>query len=549
MVEDFATRLAAVDQRMLAPLVAQALDKPEVELLNWGYEFLNGGFGHWAGVCGIYRFSGMAHAGAELLPWTLVLKALARTSGANSSPDPAAWYYWKREVLVYQSGLLANLPRELTAPRCFGVVEQPGKEIWLWLEAIREETGRVWPLERYNIAARHLGQFNGAYLAGRPQPAQPWLTQGRWHDWESMAEPYFNDLHTWCQHPSAQRMLPEASIQGMLALWAKRNQLLHTLAQLPRCFCHRDAFRRNLMARQSANGDPQTVAIDWAFAGSGAVGEEVATLVRGSLIFLEVPITQVQALDATIFAGYLAGLHAAGWQADPKLVRLGYTISMALMGMEHVCLDLQGMHSDMSLDVVERIFGHSIDKIEAQHAGFFRFTLDRADEAEGLLRGITAVKGGHSMSTETTRTNDLLAVVQAFDAACNANDVDRALAFFADDTVVRILPPPPPSMPSAYVGEQQVRTWLELQLQHFHVAARSHQVIGDRVTWEATVSADFLRQMELASVEDTVEAVVQNGKIRSFTVTLAPDSARALEGAMRHTGVADTEASETQAGN
>jgi hypothetical protein len=385
MVEAFATRLAAVDQHMLTPLVAQTLDTRQVELLNWSYEVLNGGFGQKAGVCGVYRFSGMARAGGEILPWSLVLKVLGRTVGANSSADPAAWYYWKREALVYQSGLVANLPDGVTAPKCYGVIEQASEETWLWLEAIREETDRIWPLEHYGMAARQLGQFNGAYVAGRTLPAQSWLTRGRWHDWLPMAEPYFNDLRSWCQHPSAQRMMSEASIRDMAALWAKRDCLMHTLAHLPRCFCHHDAFRRNLFLQWSAAGQPQTVAIDWAFAGSGAVGEEVARLVMGSLTFLELPSTQVDALDAIVFAGYLTGLRAAGWQGDPKLVRLGYTIAVALIGMEFLCINLQGMHSDIPLALVERIFGHPIDRIEAQHARMFRFALDLADEAQTLL--------------------------------------------------------------------------------------------------------------------------------------------------------------------
>ncbi len=133
------------------------------------------------------------------------------------------------------------------------------------------------------------------------------------------------------------------------------------------------------------DGAPQTVAIDWAFAGSGALGEEAARLVMGSLTFLEVPITQAAALDTTVFAGYLAGLHAAGWQGDPKLVRLGYAVSGALIGMEFLCLELQGMHSDMPLDVVERIYGQSVDTILVQHHGLFRWALDLADEAQRLL--------------------------------------------------------------------------------------------------------------------------------------------------------------------
>ena len=73
-------------------------------------------------------------------------------------------------------------------------------------------------------------------------------------------------------------------------------------------------------------------------------------------------------------------------------------------------------------------------------------------------------------------------------------------------------------------GKQQIRAWLEVLLQHFHVAARNHRAADERVTWDATVSADILRRMGLASVEDTVEAVVREGKIASFTLTISPDS-------------------------
>lgn len=123
------------------------------------------------------------------------------------------------------------------------------------------------------------------------------------------------------------------------------------------------------------------------------------------------------------------------------------------------------------------------------------------------------------MATETTRTADPLAVVQAFDAACNANDVERALELFADDAVVTQLPPPPPPEIGVYRGKQQIRAWLEGLLQHFQVAARNHQVSGERVTWEATVSADILRHMGFVSGAGTVEAVVREGTIASFALT------------------------------
>jgi hypothetical protein len=207
---------------------------------------------------------------------------------------------------------------------------------------------------------------------------------------------------------------------------------------------------------------------------------------------------------------------------------------MALIGMEFLCIALQGMHSNTPPEIVERIFAHPLDQVEKQHAGMFRFALDLADEAQVLLK--QCAKGDSAMSTETTRTADPLAVIQAFDAACEANDLDGVMAFFADGAIVTLLPPPP-SDPGIYRGKQQIRSSQEQLLQHFHAAIRNREVTGDRVTWEATVWSDFFRRMGLANVEDTVEAVIHDGKITSFTVTIAPESVRQMEAAMRQGGL------------
>jgi hypothetical protein len=383
MLEEFATRLAAVDGTVLTPLIQQVLAQPTAEVLNWGYELLQGGFGHEvSGVYGVYRFRGRALVQGETRPWSLILKA---SGSATSGHDPTAWNYWKREALIYQSALLATLPPGLTAPRCFGVVEPVDEEVWLWLEDIHDECGRRWPVARYGVAAHHLGQFNGAYLAGHPLPQQPWLTQSLWPDWLPMFNTYLSDLPVWRQHPYAQRVLPADLMPRMMALWAQRERFLHALAQLPCCFCHHDAFRRNLFARQDPVGQEETVAIDWAFAGLGVVGTEASKLCISSLTFLELPATQAQELDVTVFSGYLAGLQAAGWQGDRQMVRCGYTIVAALSGLEQLYRDLHGIHSGVPDAVVERIFGHAVPQILDQHTNLFRFTLALADEAQPLI--------------------------------------------------------------------------------------------------------------------------------------------------------------------
>lgn len=121
-----------------------------------------------------------------------------------------------------------------------------------------------------------------------------------------------------------------AAAEATLQLTSEHQRLLACLEQLPQCLCHHDAFRRNLMIRRTAAGAEQTVAIDWAAVGPGAVGEEIASMVGLSLYFLEIDAAEIPHLDETVFVGYLEGLRDAGWHGDEGLVRLGYTAAAGL---------------------------------------------------------------------------------------------------------------------------------------------------------------------------------------------------------------------------
>ena len=66
------------------------------------------------------------------------------------------------------------------------------------------------------------------------------------------------------------------------------------------------------------------MAIDWTFAGVGVLGQELAAFVFGSLIFQEVDLSAAGDLEELALTHYLEGLADAGWQGDPRTVRLGY---------------------------------------------------------------------------------------------------------------------------------------------------------------------------------------------------------------------------------
>ena len=239
MSSDFERRVWAVNLAVLTPLVRRALSTDQVEVLERSCQPIGGGFSEAL----IYRFAGQARTPDGLMPWSLILKALSPASTTNQ--EPASPEYWKREALIYQSGLLDTLPTGLAAPRCCGVVEQAGDEVWLWLEALVDEE-RIWSLDRYGLAARHLGQFNGASLVGRAVPHDVWLAREQRRERLALAEPGIRDLRHLLSHRVFTNVFPQDTAERILRLWAERERLLALLERLPRTLCHGDAVRQNL---------------------------------------------------------------------------------------------------------------------------------------------------------------------------------------------------------------------------------------------------------------------------------------------------------------
>lgn len=59
----------------LLPIVAQILDQPTVEILDWQIKKLAGSSAEYTGRgLGIYRLSGTAHYNSYTSPWSVILK-------------------------------------------------------------------------------------------------------------------------------------------------------------------------------------------------------------------------------------------------------------------------------------------------------------------------------------------------------------------------------------------------------------------------------------------------------------------------------------------
>ena len=371
--------LQDIDPPSLAAAVRAALDDPAAQPSGWRADPIYGGA---ATNTALYRVSGGAETRGEIRQWSLVLKVFRMRGRAD---DPLRWNYWKREPLAYQSGLLASLPGGLTAPRCFGALERSGGEVWLWLEDVAD-VGRRWSLGDFERAARHLGRFNGAYLAGQAPPSHAWLSRGRLRAWVAFCADAIAALPSNLRHPLARDRFSDAAIGRLLRLWAEREALLDALDRLPQVFGHLDAFPRNLAVRRSAGG-ARLVAIDWASVGFGAVGEELAPLVAASLIFFEADVSIARQLDAAAFAGYVDGLREAGARVDEASARFGYTAAASLRYGLGIALDVGIAGDERHHAWAEQVLGRSVEEMLARDAAVADFLSAHVDEARGFLPG------------------------------------------------------------------------------------------------------------------------------------------------------------------
>jgi hypothetical protein len=307
-----------------------------------------------------------------------VLKLVAHSDGGSvnwrSGADPSHWYYWRREVLAYDSGLLGSLPGRLRAPRCYAATARDDGSVALWLEDLGGASAAAWPIERYGDAARHLGETQGSYLVNRPLPTDAWLSRGWLRSYLAQREGDFALL----EEPVA-ASFPRATMAAAIALRDDRAQLLDILDQMPRTLCHLDLHPANLFS-----GEDVTVAIDWSFVGLGAIGEDAGNLVPDSVLDFHVEPDHITDLYELVSSEYDAGLRAAGWDGPEHAVRLAMSATIAAKYVWILPALLRA-----ALDGRELVNGRPADETLRWWTPAVDFIHERGEEARTLARRVT----------------------------------------------------------------------------------------------------------------------------------------------------------------
>jgi hypothetical protein len=153
---------------------------------------------------------------------------------------------------------------------------------------------------------------------------------------------------------------------------------------LPRVFAHLDAFRGNLAGRDAGSGE-ETIAIDWAWAGIGAIGEELGPLVVATVLDGALPVEALPELEVVALDGYLAGLGAAGWHGDPRLVRLGYAATAPLRYAALLAADVAQAALFDGVRAAQEARHHApIETVVRRWGSMITFLLDRAGQSRAL---------------------------------------------------------------------------------------------------------------------------------------------------------------------
>jgi Phosphotransferase enzyme family len=239
-----------------------------------------------ASTVGVWRVRGAGR--------TAVLKLIRLGAAPSprwpSAPDPSDPYYWRREALVYGSGLVHALDG-LRAPDLLGTFEREDGSVAIWLEDVPESP--PWTPERLGAFARRLGRVQAATALRLPD--EEWLPRGFLRRYLRLHEIGGDECET----------------------------VLAQLDTLPHTFAHNDLHPANV------HGDGAVV-LDWAFSGLAPLGLDPGVLVGDGIADGVIRAEQAAVSAAAVWDGYSAGLSDGGFTEDVEAIRWAFLRGTAL---------------------------------------------------------------------------------------------------------------------------------------------------------------------------------------------------------------------------
>jgi len=139
------------------------------------------------------------------------------------------------------------------------------------------------------------------------------------------------------------------------------------------------------------------------------------------------------------------------------------------------------------------------------------------------------------LSQSTPSSGDAVSVVKAYMDTANTGDLDKTLAFYAEDAVVY-------NPLGVFVGKDEISRWLTDDVKTTRVTPADIQMKGSLVVVTGTVSLDRFQKAGIGEVAFSADYMVNDGKIRFFApmVQLTPDQQSKMKAAQENAPAAPT---------
>jgi hypothetical protein len=125
---------------------------------------------------------------------------------------------------------------------------------------------------------------------------------------------------------------------------------------------------------------------------------------------------------------------------------------------------------------------------------------------------------------------DPVSVMQGFVDAVNRHEIDQVVRMFDEGATLKSEPALPRSPKQVYNGRGEIEKWLgALMAEHLEMTASNMKASGNKVTWNARISADRLDELGVGPVQAKVQSVLEGSLIKSIAFELAPESVQKLQ--------------------
>ncbi len=238
----------------------------------------------------------------------------------RASIDPAHWNFWRREAEVYGSALAASLDGTgVRLAQVLAIEALDDVNVALWLEDVSGRTGFDLTLMDYVLISRAWGRAQARLIDAGSWLEKPWTSRGFVRAYASSKPVNYallDDAGVWRQ-PLIENHWPAGLAAGLRHLYTQREVFFNILERSRQVPSHLDFWPNNVLV--DAQG--QVVPVDWAFFGSGALGEDVGNFIPDAVFDGFMPASELPRAAEQMLAAYVEGLREGGLDFSEDAVR------------------------------------------------------------------------------------------------------------------------------------------------------------------------------------------------------------------------------------